>query len=101
MSFCRITDMRHKEVINSKNGCRLGYADDVEIDTHSARLVSVIIFGRPKLFGLLGHEDDIVIRWENIELIGEDTILVKNCPPRYNKRKIFPSFLFRNKKSFC
>ena len=49
---CRITDLRCKEVINGKDGCRLGCVDDVEIDTKNAKLVAIIIFGRPKCFGL-------------------------------------------------
>lgn len=97
MNFCRIADIRRKEVINNKNGSRLGFVDDVEIDTQNAKLISIIIFGRPKFFGLLGHEEDIIIRWENIELIGEDTILVSKCPLRYQSRRLFPSFHLKNK----
>ena len=41
---CRITDLRCKEVINGKDGCRLGCVDDVEIDTKNAKLVAIIIF---------------------------------------------------------
>ena len=62
---CRITDLRCKEVINGKDGCRLGCVDDVEIDTKNAKLVAIIIFGRPKCFGLFGREEDIVILWNN------------------------------------
>ncbi len=93
MGCCRIVDLRHKEVINSKNGCRLGCVDDVEVNTADARLVSIIVYGRPKCFGLFGREDDIVISWENIELIGEDTILVSHCPVQFKRKKFrFPFF---------
>lgn len=93
MNCCRIVDLRHKEVINSKNGCRLGCVDDVEVDTCNARLIAIIVYGRPKCFGLLGREEDIVIRWENIELIGEDTILVNQCPVPFKRKKFrFPFF---------
>ncbi len=87
MNSCRLAELRHKEVINSTNGCRIGFADDIEIDTETARVVSVVIYGRQRLFGFLGRSDDIVIRWENINLIGEDTILVTHCPVRSNKIK--------------
>ncbi len=83
---CRIAELRHKEVINESDGVRLGCVDDVEIDTKTACLVSIIIYGRPKLFGILGRHDDIVIPWADIRLIGEDTILV-NCTPRRRTRK--------------
>lgn len=93
MSSCRVADLRHKEVIDSQGGRRLGGIDDVEIDTVTARMISVIIYGRPRFFGLLGRRDDLVIRWENIELIGEDTVIVNGCPPpRRNSRRM--KFLF-------
>lgn len=90
---CRIVDLRNKEVINSKDGTRLGCVDDVEVDTCSARLVSIVIYGNLKFFGLFGRCDDIIICWENIELIGEDTILVNhNCDCKKKKRFRFPRF---------
>ncbi len=73
---CRIDDMRHKEVINVKDGMRLGNVCDLEIDTETAKVMSLVIYGRLRFFGLLGREDDIVIRWQDIQVIGEDTILV-------------------------
>ncbi len=87
MGCCRVTDLRRKEVISSKNGCRIGFVDDVEVDTVTAKLVSVIIFGRPRCFGLLGKEENIIIHWENIRLIGEDTILVDHCLMPHSPRK--------------
>lgn len=69
--------MHNKEVINVCDGCRLGCVDDVEVDTCTAQLLAIVINGRPKWLGLFGHEDDIVIGWRNIDVIGEDTILVK------------------------
>lgn len=79
---CSITELRNKEVINSKTGCRLGYVSDVEIDTCSGCIVSIIIWGKGKCLGLLKGGDDIKIFWKEIEVIGDDTILVccdTNC----------------------
>ena len=73
---CCITDLRNKEVINAKNGCRMGQVCDVEIDSCNGCLVAIIIWGRPKCFGFLGREEDIRICWNDIEVIGDDTILV-------------------------
>jgi len=75
---CRIADLRCKDVVNIHDGTRLGYVSDVEVDTCTAQLVSLIIYGRPRVLGLWGREDDCVICWKDIEVIGEDTILV-NC----------------------
>ncbi len=69
-------DIRCKEVINIKSGCRLGNPDDIEFDSCTAKISRIVIFGRPKLFGLLGRTEDICLKWCDIEVIGEDTILV-------------------------
>ncbi len=91
MNTCRIADLRHKEVVNIKDGTCLGCVNDVEVDTKCAKLVAIVIYGRLKCFGLFGRHDDIVIRWENIEVIGQDTILV--CNTVCNRPKKRPGFL--------
>ena len=73
---CRIAELRRKEVISVKDGTRIGAVCDAEMDIESARLTSIVVYGRPKLFGLLGREEDIVIRWPDIQVVGEDTLLV-------------------------
>lgn len=79
--ICRITDMHNKEVINVCDGQRLGCVDDVEVDTCTAELVAIVVHGRGRLFGLLGRCDDIVIGWREIEVIGEETVLVNHPMP--------------------
>jgi len=78
--LCRITDLRYKEVINVRDGCCLGFVSDIEVDTVTAKVTSLIIFGRCRLFGLFFREEDIIIRWSDIEVIGEDTILINMRP---------------------
>ena len=73
---CRIAELRRKEVTSVKDGTRIGAVCDAEMDIEGARLTSIVVYGRPKLFGLLGREEDIVIRWPDIQVVGEDTILV-------------------------
>ena len=76
-------DIRNKEIISIKSGCRLGYTDDIEFDNCSAKICRLIIYGRPRLFGLFGRCEDFCVRWCDIEVIGEDTILV-SCEPSSN-----------------
>lgn len=83
---CRIVELRHKEVINSSNGCRIGFVDDVEVDTLTSQVRAIIVFGRPRCLGLLGRNDDVIIPWSDIQLIGEDTILV-STNIKYNQKK--------------
>ena len=76
--ICSLSDLRAKEVVSSRSGVKLGYVDDLEFDTVTGNIISIIIFGRPRVLGLMGRDNDIVIKCEDIELIGEDTILVRN-----------------------
>ena len=73
---CRIDELKNKQVVCVKDGCVLGYISDVELDVETGELVSVIILGKPRLFGFLGREEDIVISWKDIKVIGDDTVLV-------------------------
>ncbi len=75
----RIAELKDRQVICVKNGALLGLVGDIELDTENGRLSSIVIYGRPKGFGIFGREDDIVIPWEDIEIIGNETILVKTC----------------------
>lgn len=74
--LCRIDDLKNKQVVCVKDGCVLGFISDVEIDTLSGNLTSIIIFGRLRFFGLLGREEDITIPWNDIKVIGSETVLV-------------------------
>ena len=77
----RITDMHDKEVINISDGNRLGYVDDLEVDTCTAQITALVIRGCGRFFGLLGKEADTVIQWKDIEVVGDETILVNfSCP---------------------
>ena len=84
--MCTFDDIRCKEIINIKSGRKLGYADDVEFDTCTAKICRIVIYGRNRFFGLLGREDDFTICWNDIEIIGEDTILVSCDLPARTKK---------------
>ena len=79
--LCRIDDLKNKQVVCVKDGCVLGFISDVEIDTLSGNLTSIIIFGRLRFFGLLGREEDITIPWNDIKVIGSETVLVNTELP--------------------
>ena len=61
-----------------RDGSILGFVGDIELDTESGKLSSIVIYGKSKGFGLFGREDDMVVPWESIEILGAETILV-NC----------------------
>ena len=82
--LCSVSDLKNKEVVNIETGEKLGYVDDVEIDTDSGKAVALIVYGRERGFGFLGKDEDIIINFKDIYMIGKDTVLVslknvQNC----------------------
>ena len=74
---CRFSDFRYKEVINVRNGTRLGYVCDAEFQYPDGRITALIVPGRCRYLGLFGREEDYILPWECISRIGEDIILVE------------------------
>lgn len=92
--ICSLSELRNKEVINIQTGAKLGYVDDIEINTDNATVIALIVYGRPRFFGLLGRDEDIIIRCKEIEVVGEDTILIKIAETEKSPKK--RSFSFEN-----
>lgn len=76
-----IRELCAKEVVQMERGICLGRADDLNFDPATAQLQSLILLGRPRLFGLLGRDEDLTIPWQEIETIGADAILVHTAVP--------------------
>ncbi len=72
----RISETKLKEVINIANGERLGYIYDFELDLEKGTIVAMIMSGTPKGLSLFSKPNDIIINWNEIVKIGQDTILV-------------------------
>ena len=70
-------DFKHKEVVNVKNGKRLGYVQDVCADLENGNITSIIVPGSNKILSVFSSSNDIVIPWQNIKCIGDDVILVE------------------------
>lgn len=49
-----------KEIVQLSNGACLGRADDLELDPATAQVKSLLLLGRPHLFGLLGRDETLV-----------------------------------------
>ena len=72
----RFSELRNKEIIHVCEGTRLGYLNDVCIDTDTGRVTAIMVPGPCRFLGLFGREDDYVIPWLCIKRIGDDLILV-------------------------
>ena len=72
----RIYEMKQKEVINVKDGCRIGFINDLLIDEDCGKVAEIIVPGPARMFGILGCEQEFHIPWGDIVQIGDDLILV-------------------------
>lgn len=73
-------DLREKDVVDVVNGEKLGRICDIDIDLACAQVIALWLPGKARFFGLFGREEDIMIPWKDITLIGEDVILVTRPP---------------------
>ena len=98
--FLTASELCKKEVVNILDGTCFGFADNVLVDTETRKIIAIIIYGKPKFFGIFSGEEDISIAWDKIERVGEDIILVKieNICKMHNEKesflKKFLNFLF-------
>ncbi len=76
-----------KEIVQLQNGACLGRADDLELDPATAQIQSLLLFGQPHFFGLLGRDETLTIPWKEIERIGVDAILVNTSLPQPEPKK--------------
>ena len=89
----RIDELRNRQVVCMKDGCVLGTVSDVELDIESGKLTAIVIYGQPRFMGLLGHENDIVIPWQDISVMGKETILVTTEPPLYTPKPKYKKWI--------
>lgn len=78
MTFSEIC---RKEVVQIETGVCLGRIDDIVLNPLTAEIEQFVMFGRPKLLGLLGREDSFYIRWSEIDKFGVDAILIRTPLP--------------------
>ena len=70
-------DFKSKEVINIKDGRRLGFVQDVCADLETGKITSIVVPGSNKIINMFTNENDIIITWDKIKCIGDDIILVE------------------------
>ncbi len=71
------SELANKDVINIRDGCRLGHIQDLKINMSSGEICAVMLPGPSKFLGLLGgSRSEYWIEWCQICKIGADIILV-------------------------
>ncbi len=74
--MARVADLTQKEVINIKDGARLGFVTDVDINVKTGCVIKIIVAGTCKGFSFFGRDTEYVINWCDIKKLGDDIILV-------------------------
>ena len=84
-------ELCQRDVICISTGANLGKVDDLSFNENTASIENLVLYGRLKLFGLLGREEDTLIPWKDIRKIGSDVILVetKTIVPIRKKKFLF------------
>lgn len=73
----RLSDLQNKDVINTVDGKLVGNIIDVAISPSDGKMDKLIV-ERSKFFvSLFSNKDEVEVRWDQIEKIGEDVILVR------------------------
>lgn len=83
----RISDIMEKEIINVKNGKKLGFITDIDLDVENGKVSSFSITGSSGNFFSRGAEIDTVF-WRDILRIGCDTIIV-SIGSNFDKNQIY------------
>lgn len=74
----RISEMAGKEVINLRDGARLGSVGECELafDGRSGIISGLILPKRKSLFNLFDENQTITIPWQAIKRIGDEIVIV-------------------------
>jgi len=72
----RMCELKEKEVINCRDGERLGFVCNIEFDINTGIIIKLIVPGPCKIWGILGREHEYCIPFCSIKQIGPDVILV-------------------------
>ena len=82
------SDLMNKDVINIRDGSRLGHIQDLKMNAGSGEICMVMIPGPSKTLDLFGgNQGEYWIEWCQICKIGADIILVDIDPSRCLKEK--------------
>ncbi len=83
----RISDLRLLDVVNVKDGRRLGTIKDLDLDLERGVVKGIIVPGPSTSRGFFGSgkSDDYIVPWDRVKKIGVDVILVDaNDLPEFN-----------------
>lgn len=72
----RLSDLQNKDIVNIIDGKNIGNIIDAKIDERNGSIISLLVENKGKFISF-SRGEDMEIKWQNIERIGEDVILVR------------------------
>ncbi len=72
----RLSDLQNKDIVNIIDGKNIGNIIDAKIDERNGSIISLLVETKGKFISF-SRGEDMEIKWQNIERIGEDVILVR------------------------
>ncbi|MHB1652133.1 MAG: YlmC/YmxH family sporulation protein [Desulfitobacteriaceae bacterium] len=74
----RISELRLLDIVNVKDGRRLGPIKDLDLDMERGVVKGIVVPGVTRSWGFFGggRSEDIIIPWDRVKKIGVDVILV-------------------------
>lgn len=74
----RISELRLLDIVNIKDGRRLGPIKDLDLDLERGVVKGIVVPGPSRSWGFFGGGkfEDFIIPWERVKKIGVDVILV-------------------------
>ena len=71
----RLSELQNKDVINIIDGKKVGNIIDIAIES-TGQMTSLIVEKSKFFVSMFSNKNELEIKWEQIEKIGEDVILV-------------------------
>ena len=71
----RLSDLQKKDIININDGTKIGNIIDIKIDESSGMIASLIV--ERGSFNIFSSKGEFEIRFDQIEKVGEDVIIVR------------------------
>lgn len=73
----KISELGRKDIINIVDGAKLGPVKDMHLDLETGKVKALVLQSRKKYFRLFGAGQDVVVSWDKVKKIGQDTVLVE------------------------
>lgn len=72
----KLSELQKKDIINIKDGKKVGRIIDVEVDTNNGYLIHFVIERAHYIRSIFSSTDDICVKFTQIKKLGEDVILI-------------------------